>query len=95
MSILKDWYDGTIYPAEDIVPQDAAYRAIGHQFCTERERLEQRLSPDDRAQLSKLDDLQFELSRMQEYAHFSYGFRLGAKLMHELCTQTEGRKRNI
>lgn len=47
MSILKDWYDGQLYPAEEIVPREEKYRQLQHKIEQEPGYFEAQFTPKD------------------------------------------------
>lgn len=83
-NILKQLYNGDIYPAEAIVSTDPKYRPTHKKISEEREYLKQKLSPEDAARLNELDGLYLDSVSMNSFAGFSYGFKLAVQLMYEL-----------
>lgn len=83
-SILKQLYDGDIYPAEAIVPQEPDYRKL----CCESERLAEKfrkgLLPEHKKQFEEITQLEERISNMQTFESFAYGFRLGTALMTDI-----------
>lgn len=90
MSILQDWYDGNLFPAEEIVPQDPEYLAMAEKIDAENRHFKSLLSQDDKARFDELYDLHLSYSTMYAYEHFAYGFKMGLLLMHELLTGGTG-----
>ena len=89
MSILKNWYDGNICPAEDIAPKSKNYHSIVTKIGEEKEYFATKLSSDDRERFEKWDSLRYEYEEMTDYANFSYGFKLGAMLAFEIFAERE------
>lgn len=87
MSILKNWYDGNLYPCEEIVSQDPQYRPVSRKVGEEREYFRKKLSDEDRQRFEEWDGLILQSSSMNAYAHFDYGFHLGAILMLEIMQE--------
>ncbi len=86
-SLIDQLYSGEIYPAEKIVPADANFQKLSKQIADERAYLKKRLDEKDADQLENLNDMYMEICSMNCYAGFSYGFRLGAKLMEAILTE--------
>ncbi|MCI8577737.1 MAG: hypothetical protein HFG64_09535 [Lachnospiraceae bacterium] len=85
MSILKQLYDGKVYPSETIIPQNRSeYRSISGKVGDDYEYFMKALSPEQVQRLEEMDHGRAKLSDMQAYANFEYGFRLGAMLMNEV-----------
>lgn len=85
--ILKNWYDGTLFPHDEIVPDDPAYRTASRRVESAYHQLYELLSPEQQEQMKKMSEDMLLVSSIDAYAHFSYGFRLGAALMYELFLQ--------
>lgn len=85
-SILEELYNGRIYPAERIVPQDPEYRPINRKIGEEKEYLKKKLSEEDLNRLSELEDMYTKSTSIEESESFSYGFKLGSLLMIEILT---------
>ncbi len=85
-SILKQLYDGDIYPAEAIVPREPDYRKL----CRESERLAEKfrkgLMPEDKKQIEEIAQLEKRIANMQTFESFAYGFRLGTALMTDIIS---------
>lgn len=84
MSILRDLYNGDVYPAEEIVPRDTEYRNLSNEIGELRKHLNDKLQTEDKAQFEKMDDLILKTSSMYGFANFSYGLKLGLLLMCEV-----------
>lgn len=85
-SILNELYNGHIYPAEQIVPQDPDYRPLNRKIGEEKESLKRKLSEEDIRKLSQLEDMYTRSITMEETETFIYGFKLGSLLMIEILT---------
>ncbi len=90
MSILETWYNGELYPGEEIVSRNPGYRPLGEKIGKEREYFKSKLSPEDKERFEEWDGLLLTSSSMNSYANFSYGFKLGALLMCEVFNGDEG-----
>ena len=89
MSIIKNIYDGTICPAEDIVPKSASYRPLAKEISNDREYFEGKLSMEDKKRFIKWNEMIHEYEKMTEYANFSYGLKLGAMFAFEILSGKE------
>lgn len=83
MSILRNLYEGNIFPAEDIVPEDPEYRIITDKIDKERQYFERKLSDDDKERFEKWNGLVYECEKMTAYANFACGFKMGAAIVYE------------
>ena len=81
MSILEKLYNGQVYPFENIVPQDKAYRAANRKICEIREYFSGNLSLEDKETFEEMNQLLHESTCIETYENFTYGFRLGVLLM--------------
>lgn len=82
--ILKRWYEGNLFPCEEINPDNTEYRDIFQRIEKDFFQLLAFLPPEQQMQLKKMSEDMRLLSSFDQYANFSYGFRLGASLMCEL-----------
>lgn len=90
MSVLHSWFNGELFPAEQIVPRDKEYRAIANEIEEVKEHIIGRLSSEDSARFDHLQELMLLHSSMYAYAHFAYGFKLGVLLMQEVSMGNDG-----
>lgn len=88
-TILKELYEGNIYPDELIVSKDPEYRPLNKRISDVLAMWKKKLSEDDYNQLKTLLDLRSESSSMEASESFMYGFRLGALIMIEVLTGKE------
>lgn len=88
-TILKELYEGNIYPDEVIVSKDSEYQALNEKISDMLEIWKKKLSEDDFNQLEDLLDLRSELSSMEASESFIYGFRLSALIMIEVFAGRE------
>lgn len=84
-SILEELWYGNISPHESIPVDKQLLSLMGRN----REKLEETLTEKQKDLLSKYDDALNEMHSAREIRAFSYGFRLGARLMTEALTETE------
>ena len=82
--LLEQLYNGEIYPAEQIVPENPEYRATNHRIEQEKQHLSGVLQQEDIQHLERLEALSLNAESMTCYAGFAYGFQLGAQLMQEV-----------
>lgn len=85
-TLLKQLYNGEIYPSETINCKAPEYRELSHKISDETEYFKKTLSPEDWSRLEQLDDMIHDRSAAYSYENFSYGFRLGVGLMIEALT---------
>lgn len=91
-TLLKQLYNGEIYPSEIINCKDPQYRELSHKISDETEYFKKTLSPEDWKRLEQLDDMIDDRSAACSYENFSYGFRLGMGLMIEVFTDRNENK---
>ena len=84
MSVLKDLYNGEVYPFENIMPQDENYRPISNKVGELRAYFTEKLPQEDKERFAEWNRLICEMLHMEGYANFSYGFRLGVRLMADV-----------
>lgn len=89
-SILKQLYDGDIFPAENILPKDPEYRILCEESAKLAEELEKNLTPEDKEIFEKIRNLDMQISHMQSFESFSYGFRLANTLMLDTFSVNQG-----
>ena len=83
-SILEELYLGHLYPLEQIVPQDPEFHSVNQKKSGLMEILETRLPAEDYQAVEELLDLDCNISVMEAYASFEYGFKLGALVILEV-----------
>ena len=82
--ILEELYLGRLYPLEQIVPQDPEFHTVNEKRSSLMEILETRLPAEDYQTVEELLDVDCNISVMEAYASFEYGFKLGALMMLEV-----------
>lgn len=87
--IIRQLYTGEIYPDDEIIPRDKEYQSKMKKIYQERDYLKSALSPEDYNHLEQMEQLRSDVSLMNYYANFSYGFRLGVQLMSEVCGRVD------
>ena len=83
-TVLEELYDGHIFPAELIVPQNPEYRPLNRKISEIKETWQKKLTADDYKSLESLLELYCESSVLEASASFGYGFKLGALIMLEV-----------
>lgn len=91
-TLLKQLYNGEIYPSETINCKAPEYRELSHKISDETEYFKATLSPEDWSRLEQLDDMIHDRSAAYSYENFLYGFRLGVGLMIEVLTDRDENK---
>lgn len=89
MSILKDLYDGKIYPLDAIIPQDKEYQKTNEMIGEMRDYFEEKISSKDKEKFEQWTNLMRDSAYMEAYANFAYGFRLGMALWLDVLTGYE------
>lgn len=84
MGILKDLYNGEIYPLEDIDPKDKEYKNTCERIEKLRVYFEKKMPSGDREKFKEWNQLQHDFVYMEDFENFSYGFRLGIALGFEI-----------
>lgn len=88
-TILKALYEGHIYPAEQIIPEDPGYQFLNRKISGEMEMWERKLTKEDFEQLETLTSLCHRVGDMEACASYVHGFRLGAMVMMEVLAGNE------
>jgi len=83
-SILKEIYNGGIFPSEQAAPNDLKYKKTACQISDLMDLFYKQLSAEQYKKLEDLMDLCANNSYMENYEMFSYGFNLGALLIIEV-----------
>lgn len=84
MSIIKDLYNGKLYPYADISPSGLEYRQVDAKLETLYTSLMTKMPPEIIETFKEWEHLSQKSGNMQAYENFSHGFRLGVMLMHEV-----------
>ena len=84
-SIFEELWHGNIAPYESIPVDKKLLSLMGRN----RERLEETLTEQQKELLEKYDEAVNEMHSAQEIKAFSYGFRLGVRLMTAALSKTE------
>lgn len=89
-TLLEQLYNGEIFPAEDIVPQSAEYRAAGRELEGLRDKLEAELPEKDTGLLEEYESAFEDAHRIDLRLTYVEGVRFGVRFMLE--TLLEGGK---
>lgn len=90
MSVIKELYEGNIYPCEEIVSRDKEYREISLSSGEMRESLLAKLAPQEQETFEQWYGMVHRLNCMEAYANFEYGFRLGIRLFLQVVSGIDG-----
>lgn len=85
-SILKELFDGSIYPDELIISRDPEYWPLNQKISGTMDMWRNKLSKDDFTELEALLDLRSQVDSMHAEASFMYGFKLASWIMIEVMT---------
>ena len=88
-NILHDLYHGKIITCERRGDKSKKLLEIVQKIGEEEKYFASQMSPDDCARFEKLSKLYSELSDLEEFNAFSYGFALGAFMMQEMMEEAE------
>ncbi len=83
MTLLEDLWYGNIDPHEAILTGSKRYKHLLSLMCRNRDELNETLTDKQSEVLEKYDTAVNEMHSLAEVEAFSYGFRLGVKLMIE------------
>lgn len=89
MSIIKNLYNGDLFPAEKIVPLDDEFLPLFRAIESNRENLLAQLPAEYKKRFEEYIDQVADYEIMVGYANFSYGFRLGMMFAFEVITGEE------
>ncbi|MEG1630959.1 MAG: hypothetical protein RR423_01735 [Hydrogenoanaerobacterium sp.] len=82
--ILSDLYNGKIAPQSRPIPKDSKYRELQSQLSDFADSLDQKLSDTDKKILDEIMSTWSNISEVNGEECFTYGFRLGAKMILEI-----------
>ena len=89
MKILEQLWHDEIPFFQRRLPETKETLRLKKQISEDREKLAQMLSPEAMELFEKMMDKEGELSSLTECDTFTYGFRLGAKIMLEITNTDE------
>lgn len=89
-TILERFYDGAVFPAEQIVSSGEEFQKNERKIAEKRACVRQMLPPDEKERIDELETLYLRASSFDCYAGFSYGFKLAVQIMCEVFTPNGG-----
>ena len=89
MTELEDLWYGNVIPREQFLEGNAEYRTLLSQTVKRRDELETSLTEKQKELLTAYDAACAELNSLSEQSAFSFGFKLGVKLMCEVIYHSE------
>ena len=87
MTLLEDLWYGNIDPHEAILTGSKRYKHLLSLMARNRDELNETLTEKQSETLEKYDTAINEMHSITEIEAFSYGFRLGVRLMVEAITK--------
>ena len=88
MTELEDIWYGNVIPHEQFIDGNTEYRKLLSQAVKRRDELEKLLAEEQKEKLTAFDNASAELNALAEQSAFSFGFKLGVKLMCEVNQHT-------
>ena len=89
MTLLEDLWYGNVNPHEAILTENRRYKHLLSLMCRNRDELCEALTDKQLETLEKYDEAINEMHSVAEVEAFSYGFRLGVKMMIEALIKTK------
>lgn len=83
-SLLESIYYGNLRPDEKAVSHNEEYTQISEQISAKMAEWKEKLSPEEWLEMEAIWDLYYQLNSIDRAGSFTYGFRLGGKLMIEV-----------
>lgn len=88
-SILEELFYGNICPSTDCRHRDKETKQLMGYIADHHDNLLSTLNDQQKEILEKFDDCYNELTDINEREIFSYAFKLGARIMLEILSNTE------
>lgn len=88
-AILEELFYGNICPNTDCRSQDKETKRLMGYIADHHDNLLSTLNDEQKELLEKFDDCYNELTDINEREIFSYAFKLGARIMLEVLSNTE------
>lgn len=89
MTLLEDLWYGNVNPHEAILTENRRYKHLLSLMGRNRDELCEALTDKQLETLEKYDEAINEMHSVAEVEAFSYGFRLGVKMMIEVLIKTK------
>ena len=83
MTLLEDLWYGNLNPHEAILTENRRYKRLLSLMGRNRDELSETMTDKQLETLEKYDEAMNEMHSLTEVEAFSYGFRLGVRLMIE------------
>jgi hypothetical protein len=83
MTLLEDLWYGNVNPHEAILTENGRYKHLLSLMGRNRDEFSETLTDKQLETLEKYDEAMNEMHSLAEVEAFSYGFRLGVRLMVE------------
>ena len=83
MTLLEDLWYGNLNPHEAILTENRRYKRLLSLMGRNRDELSETMTDKQLETLEKYDEAMNEMHSLTEVEAFSYGFRLGIRLMIE------------
>ena len=78
--ILRELYNGEVYPAEQIETEDESFQAIMKKYNTAKQEFKKDLNKSQLQQFGDLEILENKYGREYDMLNFRKGFQLGMQL---------------
>ena len=78
--VLRELYNGEIYPAEQIEIETAEYRAAATAYSNARQAFKEKLPRELVSEFEKLKDYEDDYGNESDFITFRKGFQLGMQL---------------
>lgn len=88
-SFLELLYDEELFSVLGLDKRNPAYLPTCREADKEQRYLAERLSDKDKEHLENFAGLRNDMAYMESFARFSFGFRYGMLLMHEMLADVE------
>lgn len=88
-SLLEQLYKGEIYPFAKLNESTEEQKELNQKISDEKHHFMDTVSKDDIKRFEELGDLELERSSAYGLENFTYGFRLGAKMILEIVEEKE------
>ena len=89
MTMLEDLWYGNLNPHEAILTENRQYKHLLSLMARNRDELSETLTDKQLETLEKYDEAMNEMHSLAEVEAFSYGFRIGVRLMIEALIKTK------